>query len=120
MRCRLERDYQFEAAHHLPRVPEGHKCKRLHGHSYRVTVVVEGAIDPELGWVRDFAAVDEVVSPLITRLDHQVLNDIPGLDNPTSELLAVWLWERLAPGLSGLTEVAISETGSSRCVFRGA
>ena len=120
MRTRLERTFRFEAAHFLPRVPEGHKCSRMHGHSYQVAVVIEGEIDPNLGWLIDFAEIDEKVSPLIRQLDHHVLNEIEGLSNPTSELLAVWLWQRLAPMLTGLVEVVVSETPTSRCVYRGA
>jgi len=118
MRCRLTRDYRFEAAHFLPRVPEEHKCRRMHGHSYQVRVTIEDEIDPDLGWLMDFAAVDQVVEPVIAEIDHRVLNDIPGLDNPTSELLAVWLWKRLA-GRLPLTEVEVAETVDSRCAVRG-
>ncbi len=119
MRTRLQRSYRFEAAHFLPKVPAGHKCARMHGHSYAIEVVIEGEIDPELGWVMDFAEIDEHVGPLMRQLDHQVLNEIAGLANPTSELLAVWLWDKLAPALSGLCEVAVSETPTSRCCYRG-
>lgn len=118
MRCSLTRDYRFEAAHFLPRVPETHKCRRMHGHSYQVRVTIEEEIDPDLGWLMDFAAVDEVVEPVIAEIDHRVLNEIPGLDNPTSELLAVWLWKRLA-GRLPLREVEVAETIDSRCVVRG-
>ena len=119
MRTRLERSYRFEAAHFLPKVPPGHKCARMHGHSYAVDVIIEGEVDPERGWVMDFAEIDEHAGPLMRQLDHQVLNEIAGLANPTSELLAVWLWQKLAPALAGLVEVAVSETPSSRCVYRG-
>ncbi len=120
MRTRLERTFRFEAAHFLPKVPAGHKCSRMHGHSYQVEVVIEGEIQPELGWLIDFAEIDEKVSPLVRQLDHHVLNEIEGLGNPTSELLAVWLWQRLAGTLPGLQEVIVSETPTSRCVYRGA
>lgn len=120
MRTRLERTFRFEAAHFLPKVPEGHKCRRMHGHSYQVDVAIEGEIDPESGWLMDFAEIDENVSPLIRRLDHHVLNEIEGLANPTSELLAVWLWQHIQPSLRGLVEVVVSETPTSRCVYRGA
>jgi 6-pyruvoyltetrahydropterin/6-carboxytetrahydropterin synthase len=118
MRCRLTRDYRFEAAHFLPRVPEGHKCRRMHGHSYGVRVTIEDEIDPALGWLVDFAAVDAVVDPIIAEIDHRVLNEVPGLDNPTSELLAVWLWQRLV-GQLPLAEVEVAETVDSRCAVRG-
>lgn len=119
-RCELVRDYRFEAAHQLPRVKPGHKCARMHGHSYRVAVRLEGAIDPETGWLIDFADIDDVVEPVIGALDHRVLNDIEGLDNPTCEWLAVWLWDRIAPGLPGLAAIEVAETQDSRCVYTGA
>jgi 6-pyruvoyltetrahydropterin/6-carboxytetrahydropterin synthase len=119
MRTRLERTYQFEAAHFLPKVPPGHKCARMHGHSYRIDVAIEGEIDVELGWLVDLAVIDEHAARLVNQLDHQVLNEIEGLANPTSEILAAWWWQRLSPGLPQLCEVVVSETPSSRCVYRG-
>jgi 6-pyruvoyltetrahydropterin/6-carboxytetrahydropterin synthase len=119
MRMRLERSYRFEAAHFLPKVPPGHKCARMHGHSYAIDVAIEGETDPERGWVIDFADIDEAASPLVRLLDHQVLNEIEGLANPTSELLALWWWQRLSGVLPGLIEIAVSETPTSRCIYRG-
>jgi 6-pyruvoyltetrahydropterin/6-carboxytetrahydropterin synthase len=119
MRTRLERTYRFEAAHFLPKVPEGHKCARMHGHSYAITVVIEGDIDPEKGWLLDFSEIDEHVNPLVRRLDHHVLNQVEGLENPTSELLAVWLWNAIHATLPILVEVQVAETTSSRCIYRG-
>jgi 6-pyruvoyltetrahydropterin/6-carboxytetrahydropterin synthase len=118
MRTRLERTYRFEAAHFLPKVPPGHKCSRMHGHSYQIQIAIEGEVDPERGWVMDFAAIDEHVIPIIKQLDHQILNEVDGLTNPTSELLAVWWWQRLTAALP-LVEVVVSETESSRCIYRG-
>ena len=114
MRTRLERQYRFESAHFLPNVPEGHKCARVHGHSYRVDIVVQGDVDPHRGWIMDFAEIDEQVNPLVRALDHRLLNDLEGLANPTSELLAHWLWQRLKPVLPALHELAVSETAPSR------
>jgi 6-pyruvoyltetrahydropterin/6-carboxytetrahydropterin synthase len=119
MGCVLEREYRFEAAHSLPKVPESHPCRRVHGHSYHVTVVISGRIDETLGWVVDFSDIDKVVRPLMAELDHRSLNDIPGLENPTSEILAMWLWQRLAPRFDKLCEVRVSETPTSRCIYRG-
>lgn len=116
---RLERSYRFEAAHFLPRVPPGHKCARMHGHSYHIEVAIEGEVDPERGWIMDFAEIDEHVAPLIRQLDHQVLNEIDGLSNPTSELLSRWFWGKLVQWLPGLVEVVVSETPTSRCIYRG-
>lgn len=119
MRCELSRDYAFEAAHRLPAVPPGHKCARMHGHSYRVTVTIAGPVDPAAGWLVDFAAIDAVVDPVIAELDHRTLNELPGLENPTSERLAAWMWQRIAARLPELAVVQVAETASSRCVYRG-
>lgn len=119
MSTRIVREYHFEAAHYLPRVAPGHKCARMHGHSYRVVVTVEGEVDAHFGWVMDFGDLDVHVLPLIDGLDHRVLNEQPGLDNPTSELLAAWLWQRIKPVVPMLAELEVAETPVSRCVYRG-
>jgi 6-pyruvoyltetrahydropterin/6-carboxytetrahydropterin synthase len=111
--------FRFESAHRLPHLPASHKCARLHGHSYRVDVHVEGSLDPEKAWVVDFADVAAVADPVIDALDHRYLNEIEGLDNPTCERVAVWIWERLAPRLPGLSQVVVHETCTSGCVYRG-
>jgi 6-pyruvoyltetrahydropterin/6-carboxytetrahydropterin synthase len=113
------REFTFEAAHRLPNVPEGHKCARLHGHSFRVEVHVRGPLDPTLGWVMDFAELKAAWRPLHDTLDHHYLNDVPGLENPTSEVLARWIWERLAPVVPGLAEIVVRETCTSGCRYRG-
>ena len=112
------REFGFEAAHRLPHVPEGHKCARLHGHSFRVEVHVSGPVDPDLGWVVDFARIKEAFAPVHDALDHRYLNEVEGLDNPTSEVLARWIWERLA-GTLPLSKVLVRETCTSGCVYRG-
>ena len=111
--------FRIEAAHRLPNVPEGHKCARLHGHSFAVELHVTGEIDPHTGWVMDFAEIKAAFKPLHDRLDHHYLNDIEGLENPTSEQLAVWIWERLKPGLPLLSEVVVHETCTSGSRYRG-
>jgi 6-pyruvoyltetrahydropterin/6-carboxytetrahydropterin synthase len=113
------KEFSFEAAHRLPNVPEGHKCARLHGHSFHVRVSVRGGVDPHAGWVMDFAELKAHFRPLVERLDHRYLNEIPGLENPTSEVLARWIWEALLPSLPGLAAVEVRETCSSGCVYRG-
>lgn len=118
-RHEIFREFTFEAAHRLPNVPPGHKCARLHGHSYRVLVRVEGAIDPTLGWVRDFGDLKEAWKPLEAKLDHYYLNDVSGLENPTSERLAEWIWSRLVEVLPGLSAIEVRETCTSGCVYRG-
>jgi 6-pyruvoyltetrahydropterin/6-carboxytetrahydropterin synthase len=112
-------EFGFEAAHRLPNVPEGHKCARLHGHSFRVEVAVAGPVDPVAGWVMDFADVRAACEPIRATLDHHYLNEIDGLGNPTSEVLARWIWTRLRPALPGLAAVVVRETCTSGCRYRG-
>jgi 6-pyruvoyltetrahydropterin/6-carboxytetrahydropterin synthase len=109
----------FEAAHLLPNVPESHKCFRLHGHSYVVQIYVTGDIDPEVGWVMDFAELKKIAEPVIEQLDHHYLNEIPGLENPTCEILARWIWERLRPLIPKLSKLVVNETATSGCVYQG-
>lgn len=113
------REFQIEAAHRLPNVPAGHKCARLHGHSFRIAVHVSGPVDERLGWVRDFADVRAAVEPVLGEIDHRYLNEIEGLANPTSEQLAMWLWQRIAPRLPGLSRIVVRETCTSGCEYRG-
>jgi 6-pyruvoyltetrahydropterin/6-carboxytetrahydropterin synthase len=113
------KEFVFEAAHRLPNVQPGHKCGRLHGHSFRCEVHVSGSIDPKTGWVRDFADIKLAFEPLHEQLDHHFLNEVEGLANPTSETLARWIWKRLEPALPGLSAIVIRETCTSGCVYRG-
>ena len=113
------KEFSFEAAHRLPNVPEGHQCARLHGHSFLVRISVAGEVGDESGWVMDFATISEAVKPVIQQLDHYYLNEISGLENPTSENIARWIWNRLNPELPGLSAVQIRETCTSGCIYRG-
>ncbi|MFJ9544152.1 6-carboxytetrahydropterin synthase QueD [Streptomyces sp. NPDC101225] len=113
------REFTFEAAHRLPRVPEGHKCARLHGHSYKISVHVEAPVDQELGWVMDFGDIKQAFRPIDARLDHYYLNDIEGLENPTSENLARWIWDRVITELPDLSAITVRETCTSGCTYRG-
>ena len=115
----LVKDFHFEAAHYLPNVPPGHKCRRMHGHSFRGQVAVRGNTDPQVGWLIDYADIRRVVDPVIEELDHYCLNDIGGLENPTSELIAVWLWNRIVPAIGSLHRITVEETCSSRCHYFG-
>ena len=111
--------FRIEAAHRLPNVPAGHKCARLHGHSFAVELQVSGEPGTDSGWVMDFADVKSAFQPLYDRLDHHYLNDIEGLDNPTSERLAIWIWDRLKPTLPQLSCVTVHETCTSGSRYRG-
>ncbi len=115
----LRKSFQFEAAHALPNVPPDHKCRRLHGHSFVVEIVVEGPLDPRFGWVMDYADIKDAFKPFWEQLDHHHLNEIPGMENPTSEVVAVWIWDRLKPLLPLLTEIVVAETCTAKCVYRG-
>jgi len=119
MAIELVKDFRFEAAHWLPNVPENHKCRRIHGHSFRGEVAVRGELDPATGWVMDFADLKRAVDPLVDRLDHYLLNEIEGLSNPTSEILSIWLWDRLVAVVPKLHRITIEETCTSRCHYFG-
>jgi 6-pyruvoyltetrahydropterin/6-carboxytetrahydropterin synthase len=115
---RLVKEFRFEAAHLLPKVPPGHKCSRLHGHSFKIDVAVVGPVNPDTGWFLDYDVVDRAFRPIYDALDHRYLNDIEGLENPTSEVLARWLWERLSPTLP-LERITVHETCDARCEYEG-
>lgn len=119
MNVRLVHEFRFEAAHRLPKVPEGHKCSRLHGHSFKVEIAVAGPVNEETGWFIDFATISEAWEPIHAVLDHNYLNEIPGLSNPTSEVLAGWIWQRLLPKLPSLVRITILETCDARCEYEG-
>lgn len=110
---------RFESAHFLPHVPPDHKCRRVHGHSYRCEIHVQGPVDGHMGWILDLDEISRAYEPLGKRLDHQLLNDIAGLENPTSERLAAWIWAELAPALPGLSRLVVYETQSSFVVYTG-
>ncbi len=119
MIVRLTKTFRFEAAHRLPTFPEGHKCRRLHGHSFRFDVNVAGEVDPQLGYLMDYGQIKRVADPVVKRLDHYDLNEIEGLSNPTSENLAQWLWNQLRPHLPQLESIVVYETCTSACEYRG-
>ena len=115
----IYKEFHFEAAHRLPHVPDGHKCARLHGHSFHVRIELTGDVGDTSGWVMDFAELKQHFAPLYDQLDHHYLNDIPGLENPTSENIARWIWQRLSDNLPLLSAVEIRETCTSGCIYRG-
>lgn len=115
----LRKTFHIEAAHRLPHVPQGHKCGRLHGHSFAIEIALEGPVGSHTGWVLDYADIKAAFKPLYDQLDHNYLNDLPGLENPTSENLAIWVWRALQQSVPGLMEVVVAETCTSRCIYRG-
>ena len=111
--------FKIDAAHSLPHVPEGHPCARLHGHTFRIVVYVEGPLQPGKDWVMDFADIVGTFRPVEQMLDHKCLNEIEGLENPTSENLARWIWQRLQPALPGLCRIVVEESPESGCIYEG-
>jgi len=115
----IYKKFSFDSAHFLPNVPEGHKCKNMHGHTYMLTVFIEGALLPAEGWVIDYSDLKKLVKPIIDQLDHHCLNDLSGLENPTSEILAIWLWNKIKPLIPALTKIELNETASSGVIYQG-
>ncbi|MCB0258307.1 MAG: 6-carboxytetrahydropterin synthase QueD [Calditrichaeota bacterium] len=113
------KEFTFEAAHRLPNVPEGHKCRRLHGHSFRVRLYLRGPVGSTSGWIIDFGDVKKAFKPVYDQLDHHYLNEIEGLENPTSEHIARWIWEQTRPLLPALSKVELYETCTSGCIYAG-
>ncbi len=118
-RMTIHKEFTFDSAHFLPHVPAGHKCHNMHGHTYVVEVHAEGEIDSAMGWVLDFDELEQAVRPLIKQLDHKLLNEMEGLENPTAENLALWLWNRIRPGLSQIARVVVKETPGSVVSYSG-
>jgi 6-pyruvoyltetrahydropterin/6-carboxytetrahydropterin synthase len=117
MKMEIFKDFTVESAHFLPNAPEGHKCRRLHGHSFKIGVHVSGEVSADSGWVTDFGDISKAFAPLHSILDHRLLNEIDGLGNPTSENISIWIWERLKPVLPNLSKVVVHETCTSGCVY---
>jgi 6-pyruvoyltetrahydropterin/6-carboxytetrahydropterin synthase len=115
----LTKEFRFEAAHSLPNVPAGHKCARLHGHSFRIEVTVKGPVDPHTGWLMDFGDLKAKFRPLEDKLDHRFLNEVLGLENSTSENIARWIWQNLKPQVPELYSITVHETCTSKCIYRG-
>ena len=119
MTVRLTKTFSFEAAHDLPTFPDGHKCRRLHGHSFRFDVIVEGIVDPVRGYLIDYGDIANVAEPIVKQLDHYYLNELEGLSNPTAENIARWIWQKLKPTLPALSAIIVHETCTSACEYRG-
>ncbi|MES2801304.1 MAG: 6-carboxytetrahydropterin synthase [Bdellovibrionota bacterium] len=113
----LKTHYQIESARFLPHLPEGHPCKRVHGHSFKIILTLRGPLQAQVGWVQDYHEIDQIVKPLLAAIDHRVLNEVKGLENPTSELLALWIYERTKTDLPSLKSVTIMETPTTECTY---
>jgi len=115
----IYKEFSFDSAHFLPNVPDGHKCKNMHGHTYRLRVVIEGKPDPKLGWLMDFKELKDIVSVVIDQMDHKLINDIPGLENPTAENMTLWIWQQIRPLLPRLSRIELYETPTTGVIYRG-
>lgn len=116
---RIFKQFTFDSAHFLPHVPPGHKCREIHGHTYRLVVHIEGKLDQNLGWVMDFADLKKIIDPIVKSIDHQLLNNIEGLENPTCEMIAVWLWNKIKPEIPSLARIELHETPTSGAIYDG-
>lgn len=113
------KEFTFDSAHFLPNVEVGHKCKEMHGHTYRLRVWIEGKPDPVIGWVMDFADLKKIIKPVIEKIDHTVLNNIVGLENPTCEHIAIWIWDNIKPLVPALAKIELHETPTSGVIYEG-
>jgi len=115
----IYKEFSFDSAHYLPHVPEGHKCRNMHGHTYRLKVFIEGEPDPVLGWIMDFKDLKEALSNVIEQLDHKLINDIQGLSNPTAENITIWIWQQIKPLLPNLSRIELYETPTTGVIYKG-
>jgi 6-pyruvoyltetrahydropterin/6-carboxytetrahydropterin synthase len=115
----IYKEFSFDSAHFLPNVPDGHKCKNMHGHTYKLKVFIQGTPDPVLGWIMDFKELKDIVCQVIDQLDHKLINDIPGLENPTAENITIWIWKQISPMLSGLNRIELYETPTTGVIYSG-
>jgi len=115
----IYKDFSFDSAHFLPNVPDGHKCKNMHGHTYKLRVFVKGAPDPHFGWIMDFKELKDIINPLIDQLDHKLLNDISGLENSTAENITIWIWNKIKPLLPLLSKIELYETPTTGVIYTG-
>ena len=115
----IYKEFSFDSAHFLPHVPEGHKCRNMHGHTYRLKVFIEGQPDPKLGWIMDYKELKDALSGVIEQLDHRLINDIPGLENPTAENITIWIWNQIKPMLTNLSRIELYETPTTGVMYKG-
>ncbi len=117
MQWLLKQHFQIESARFLPHLPPSHPCSRLHGHSFKIVLTLRGGLDPHIGWVIDYNDIQRLMQPLLSQIDHQELNKVPGLENPTSELIAKWIYDQLLPQLPQLVQVSVMETSLTECHY---
>lgn len=115
----IYKQFTFDAAHYLPHVTDHHKCKKTHGHTYHLTLFFDGNISPDMGWIIDYSEIKNVVTPILKLVDHQFLNEVEGLENPTCELICIWLWKKIKPLITELKRIELKETPTSGAIYEG-
>ena len=115
----IYKEFSFDSAHFLPLVPEGHKCRNMHGHTYKLKVYIKGQPDTQFGWIMDFKELKDVVGPVIDQLDHKLINEIKGLENPTAENITIWIWQQIKPLLPLLSKIELHETPTTGVIYNG-
>ena len=115
----IYKEFSFDSAHFLPNVAEGHKCRNMHGHTYKMRVFIKGKPDPHYGWIMDFKELKDAIGPIIDQLDHKLINDIPGLENPTAENITLWIWNKIKPLLPLLNKIELYETPTTGVIYSG-
>lgn len=113
-RIELQKTWHFESARRLTGLPPDHRCARLHGSSFTVEVTVEAPMDPVTGWAVDFDVMEREWAIVHAQLDHRLLNEVPGLENPTTEHIAFWLLERLKFEGATVRKVAVAELPTAK------
>jgi 6-pyruvoyltetrahydropterin/6-carboxytetrahydropterin synthase len=117
MKYELKQHFQIESARFLPKLPKTHPCSQVHGHSFKIVLTLVGDLNPEIGWVMDYHEITKIMTPLLTQLDHKLLNEVSGLENPTSELLAKWIYEKAGSQIPLLKRVSVMETPTTECSY---
>ena len=115
----IYKEFSFDSAHYLPNVPEWHKCRNMHGHTYKLKVYIKGKPDPQFGWIMDFKELKDKVGPVIDQLDHQLINEVKGLENPTAENITIWIWQQIKPLLPQLSKIELHETPTTGVIYAG-
>jgi 6-pyruvoyltetrahydropterin/6-carboxytetrahydropterin synthase len=117
MKFELKQHFQIESARFLPKLEKTHPCSRMHGHSFKITLTIIGNLDPLVGWVIDYNDIQALMKPIISQIDHRTLNEVPGLENPTTELLTKWLYDKSRVVLPTLVKVTVAETPLTECSY---
>ena len=115
----IYKKFNIESARSIPNLPKTHPCHHIHGHSFKIIISVQGDVNEQNGFVVDFQDIDDAFDPLKKELDHSYLNDIEDLQNPTSENICIWIWNKIQSSLPNIYKIEIRETDSTGCIYKG-